>query len=148
MTLYFSLPSKGSTTSLVDAFGLSWIGVWVAIFVVVYVFHIIYTFLWKSTYSFSFLPEYIQMRSGIISRSEVHVPYRAVQDVTVTQGVIERLFGLATVNIQNAAQAQMVGRKLAQTGVVIPGQTPDKANHIAEVVRTITLTKNTGQTGL
>jgi putative membrane protein len=148
ITLYVSLPGKNSTASLTDDFGISWAPTWLVIFIVVYIFHIVYAFLWRSTYSFSFLPEYIQMKSGIISRSEVHVPYRAVQDVTVTQGVIERLFGLSTVNIENAAQAQMVGRKLNKTGVQIPGQTLEKANHIAEVVRSVTLTKNTAQTGL
>jgi putative membrane protein len=148
ITLYISLPGKDSTSSLTDIFGVSWIVAWFLIFLVEYIFHITYAMLWRSTYSLSFLPEYIQMKSGIISRSEVHVPYRAVQDVRVTQGVIERLFGLSTVNIENAAQAQMVGRKLGKTGVQIPGQSLEKANHIAEVVRSVTLTKNTGQTGL
>jgi putative membrane protein len=145
ITFYISGQSTNLDGSIL---GLSPIAAWFWIFVIIFACHIVWTFAWRSTYYFEFLPEYILMRSGIIARSEVHVPYRAVQDVLVTQGIIERMFGLATVNIQNAAAPQMVGRRLNKSGVIIPGQPLQKANHLAEITRSVTLTKNTSQTGL
>ena len=151
ISIWIFAPGKGATESFASLLGLSsglWTGAWIPFFIVIFACHFIGILWWRATYSFAFLPEHIMMRSGLISRSEVHVPYRAVQDVTVTQGVIERFFGLATVNIQNAAQGQMVGRKFVQSGIQIPGQTLEKANHIAEITRSVTLLKNTAQTGL
>jgi putative membrane protein len=148
ITLYIAIPGKNSTQSITDSLGISPTVVWFWAFVVIFIFHIVYMFIWKSVYYFEFLPEYILMRTGVISRSEVHVPYRAVQDVNVKQGIVERMFGLATVSIENAAAPQMVGKKIVGSGVAIPGQSLEKANHIAEIVRNVTLTKNTAQTGL
>ena len=146
LTVYIFDPGKTSGRSFGEEFGLSWT-IWVWIFLMMFAGHVIYTLLWRSTYSFRFLPEYIMMKTGVISRREVHVPYRSVQDVTVTQGLVERMFGLATVNIENAAQAQApqasqrFGRKGTESGITIPGQTPERASHIAEVVQNVALTK-------
>ncbi len=147
--------SDSSSADFATSFlGISFTGVWFWSFVIFFTGHIIYALLWRATYSFQFLPEYIQMKSGVISRSEVHVPYKAVQDVTVKQSIIERLFGLATVNIENAAQNQMQvsiftrGASVRKSGVTVPGQALDKANHLAEVIRSTLLTKNSAGTGL
>ena len=71
------------------------------------------------------------------------------QVVIVKQGIIERMFSLATVSIQNAAANQPVrGRALSSQAINIPGQTPEGANKIAEIVRSISLTRNSIQTGL
>jgi putative membrane protein len=149
ITFYLAMPGKNSSVSLLDAFGISPIAMFAAVFVIAYVFHVIYIFIWKNNFSFNFLPEYIVMKTGVIARSEVHVPYHTIQDVIVSQGIIERLFGLATAKIQNAAAAQVVSRKVVnQNGINIPGQTLVRANHISDVVKSILGTRNTSQTGL
>lgn len=152
LSIYTTSSSSNSESSLGSmvsgVLGISSTSIWFILFAIIFAAHVIWIFLWKSTYFFEFLPEYILMRSGILSRSEVHVPYKAVQDVTVKQGIIERLFGLATVTIENAAQAQMVGRRLGKTGITVPGQTLEKANHLAEVMRNVAVTKNANQMGL
>ncbi len=155
ITLYISLPSKNSDTSLLDALNVSYVPVWLTLFVIIFIFHILYVALWKSTYSFAFLPDYILMRSGIIARSEVHVPYQTVQDVVVNQSIVERLFGLATVTIQNASQNQSAsaffkGTSLGQkqAGIYIPGQPLAQANKLSETIRTIVLSRNAGRTGI
>ena len=85
------------------------------------------TLLWLWGYSFIFLPEYIQLKNGVIARSEKHLPYRVIQDVLVAQGVMERLFGLSTVLVQNAAG--MGG------SVYIPGQSQEKAQELCAHIR-------------
>jgi uncharacterized membrane protein YdbT with pleckstrin-like domain len=120
----------------------------VAIFVIVYIFHIIYMFLWKSSFSFAFLPEYVVMKTGVISRSEVHVPYHTIQDVIVSQGIVERMFGIATAQIQNAASAQPVKKGASSNGISIPGQTLERANHISDIVKGMLGARMSTQTGL
>jgi uncharacterized membrane protein YdbT with pleckstrin-like domain len=114
------------------------------IFAVFYILHNVYIILWKSNYDFKFMPEYIFLHTGIIAKSEKHVPYNTLQDVTVSQGVIERMFGLASVMIENAANNQMrVGRngRPVFNGITIPGQTPANAQKITEALKAVILTK-------
>ncbi len=151
LVTYIAFPRRNSSVSLLDMVGLGGSRIWfliVGVFCVASILQFVYFLIWRRTYSFEFLPEYIVMRSGVIARSEVHLPYRTVQDVVVKQGIIERLLGLATVNIQNAAAAQMVGKTLVQSGINVPGQPLDQANKLSDIVKNITLTKNPTQTGL
>ena len=104
----------------------------------------IYLILWVKNYRFAFTTEYIFMHAGIIAKSEKHIPYNTVQDVIVNQSIFERLFGLARVTIQNAAG----GGGLVGGGMTIPGQTLERANKLAEVVKSIALSKNSIGTGL
>ncbi len=109
---------------------------------VIVVLSCISQWLWKVNFSFEFTDEYIVVRSGILSRSESHTPYRSVQDVLISQGLIDRLFGIATVTIQNAANGG-----LANT-ISLPGQPLAKAQHLSEVVRSALLSQNASKLGL
>ncbi len=154
---YTGTPGRDSTQSLLALLGVDMggaFGIGVVIFVVVYAFCVIYRILWRGAYSFAFLSEYVVLKKGIIARSEMHLPYRSIQDVSVSQGVLERLFGLATVRIENAAQggspaaASPFGRRLSSNAFLIPGQPLDKANALSDIIKNIALTKNASQTGL
>ena len=113
---------------------------------------VIYSIVWKSNFHFAFLPDYIQLSTQVLAKSEQHMPYRTVQDVVVRQGILERMFGLATVFIQNAASISVPrsgGRgAIASQAMNIPGQTLEGANKIAEIVRSVSLTRNSTGTGL
>lgn len=151
IVFYFIAPGEHSDTSTLTALGFSGnqvFVVWLILSLFVFIISFVYQVLWKDTFSFSFLPEYIVLQKGVIARQETHLPYRSVQDVAVSQGIIERMFGLATVRIENAAASQMVGKKMVSSGLRMPGQTLEKANKLSEIVRNITLTKNSSQTGL
>jgi putative membrane protein len=122
-------------------------------FVIIFLCQVIYNVLWKSNFHFAFLPDYIQLSTQVLAKSEQHMPYRTVQDVIVKQGIIERMFGLATVSIQNAAANQTArrsgwGGRTASQAINIPGQTPEGANKITDIVRSISLTRNSARTGL
>ena len=125
-----------------------------ATFILIFLCQIIYYVIWRGNFHFAFLPDYIQLSTQVIAKSEQHMPYRTVQDVIVKQGIIERMFGLATVSIQNAAANQPAqrsgwgGMTNKSQAVDIPGQTPEDANKIAEIVRSISLTRNSARTGL
>lgn len=127
---------------------------WLALSILIMIIRTITLFLWKKNYAFNFTPEHIYFREGVISLSEKHMPYSSIQDVTVTQGVIERLFGLAKVVIQNAAQQPTIiaGRSGQQvvgfSGVLLQGLSLSDANKISTVLKTAVLGRNTSHYGL
>lgn len=125
---------------------------WLALSVLTIIVRTITLFLWKKNYAFNFTPDNIYYRQGVISLSEKHMPYSSIQDVSVQQGVIERMVGLAKVRIENAAQAQVVqsrrGPMSVFSGVLIQGLSVADANKITNILKTTVLGKNTTQYGL
>jgi membrane protein YdbS with pleckstrin-like domain len=126
---------------------------WLALSILTMIVRTIMLFLWKNNYAFDFTPEHIYYKEGVISLSEKHMPYSSIQDVTVKQGVIERLFGLAKVVIENAAQQpMMVGRHGQQVvgfaGVMLQGLSLADANKITNVLKTTVLGRNSSRHGL
>jgi membrane protein YdbS with pleckstrin-like domain len=125
---------------------------WLALSVLTIIVRIITLFLWKKNYTFNFTPENIYYKDGVIAISEKHMPYSSIQDVTVQQGVIERMFGLAKVRIENAAQGQMMPTRRGMvnlfSGVVIQGLSVEDANKITNILKTTVLGKNTSRYGL
>ena len=57
------------------------------------------------TLRYRFDDEGVWRRQGLLWRSEVNVAYRRIQDIHLTNGLIQRWLGLATVSIQTAAGA-------------------------------------------
>lgn len=108
----------------------------VIVFGTIYFAYIFYTFLLRANYSFEFLPDYIVIRSGLFLKKETHLPYQT--NVLVSQGIIERPLGIATVRIGS----------VVSNATIIPGQPLAKANEISDAIKRIALTKNSSQTGL
>ena len=120
----------------------------VATFVVIFMWKVTYASIWKKHFQFAFLPDSIQYSTKVVSKSEQHMLYTTIQDVIVQQGFLEQLLHLSTVRIQNAAGLSNQGRDGQTSGISIPGQTPEDANKLAEIIRSIALQKNTNTTGL
>jgi uncharacterized protein len=55
------------------------------------------------TLEYRFDDEGVWRRQGLLWRREVNVAYRRIQDIHLTNGLIQRWLGLATVSIQTAA---------------------------------------------
>jgi putative membrane protein len=55
------------------------------------------------TLRYRFDDEGVWRRQGMLWRREVNVAYRRIQDIHLTNGIIQRWLGLATVSIQTAA---------------------------------------------
>ena len=55
------------------------------------------------TMRYRFDDEGVWRRQGLLWRSEVNIAYRRIQDIHLTNGLIQRWLGLATVSIQTAA---------------------------------------------
>ncbi len=126
---------------------------WLIICLLTMIYRTIVLLLWRKNYGFKFMPDHIYYKEGVISLSEKHMPYSSIQDVTVRQGVLDRLFGLAKVIIENAAQGQMVFGQSGQriggfNGIQLQGLSLADANKITDLLKTSVLGKNTSQYGL
>lgn len=133
------------------AAGFEFLPLFIGISVVSLILQSIYMIVWKGNYRFSFMPEYIQFHTGVLSMSERHLPYKSIQDVSVNQSLLERMFGLASVKIENAAQTTIKTRYGTQSinmGVVLVGQTPASAAAITEELKSVILSKSSSQMGL
>lgn len=107
--------------------------------------------IYKKNYRFELRPEFIFLHTSVITTKEKHVPYSAVQDVTVQQGLVDRIFGLSNVVILNAATTAVQtkrGMKFISDSVVIPGQLPAKAQELAEILKKILVNIPNRQSGL
>ncbi len=88
----------------------------------------IFTAIWKSLYYFELAEDGILLKTGVISRSARHLPYRSIQDISVSQGVLDRFLGLYKVSIQDAT---------SNSSLVIPGQTKSNAEKISSILNGI-----------
>ncbi len=117
------------------------------LFLLIFFGRIIWVLIWKSSYYFEFLPDYILLRTGVISRSENHLPYKSIQNVTNKQGIIERMLGIATVSVENAAfvtsnaprSFSLGGRSSSRSaGIALIGQPKERAEQLNQLLNQIT----------
>jgi uncharacterized membrane protein YdbT with pleckstrin-like domain len=107
--------------------------------------------LWVHNYSYTFEHDYITQRLGVISISEKHMPYSAVQNVQVNQGVFDRLLGIADVEIENAASVTVgTGKNTTQASdtITIEGLFLAEAQYVSQVLRSALLQNAPAANGL
>lgn len=80
---------------------------------------------------YEFTNEQLRLERGIIWKRYSNVPYERVQNVDITRGIIARLCGFSTVNIQTAGFAYSANRGIFAEGY-IPAVTIQEAEHIRE----------------
>ena len=94
--------------------GYSTLMIVLVVFVLMLIWRIIKLGLFVKNYSFEFTPDYLYIKNGIFSMSETHMPYNTIQDVSINQTFINRMFGIYTVTIENAVGG---GKGLALIGL-------------------------------
>jgi uncharacterized protein len=63
---------------------------------------LIYTWLQAKSYRIELGKDGIHLTYGVLGKTTELVPYGKIQDFVISQGIIERLMSLVTINIQNA----------------------------------------------
>ena len=90
--------------------GLYYIGHWVfavllilpVVTIPVSLILVLYAILDQKTKVFSLTTRKVMMQSGIISRKTSEVGMRDIRSINMSQGILERIFGLGTVQISSA----------------------------------------------
>jgi len=72
--------------------------------VIVIIFALVLPFLRRLTFHYSIEDKFLTLRQGIISRQQRHIPYGVIQNLFVKQDLFDRIFGLASLTIENASQ--------------------------------------------
>lgn len=78
----------------------------------------IYKKIWFKNFHFQFSDNSGIIKSQVIALSSSYVYYDRIQNVNVTQGILERLFGLYSVTIETAAES---GNKQKRAVLRVPG---------------------------
>jgi len=68
------------------------------------IFHFIVTILGRVNFHYSIEEQFLTLRQGILSKQQRHIPYGVIQNLFVKQDLFDRIFGLASLTIENAAQ--------------------------------------------
>lgn len=128
---------------------------WLALVVCFYLFRMGYLFLWKLHYKYEFGQEYIYIKEGVLSVAEKNMAYSTVQDVRIHQGIIDRIFGVADLVIENASANQSFNfgshnqkNPLGINGIVIEGLSLIDAKKITEELKSVLIKKVTINKGL
>jgi len=59
----------------------------------------------RGNFHYSLGEKFLLVKQGVISKKQRNLPYGVIQNVFLRQDLFERIFGLATLRIENAAQA-------------------------------------------
>jgi membrane protein YdbS with pleckstrin-like domain len=62
-------------------------------------------------------PEEIVVRIGIVTRSVKHVPFRAVTNLKMSRGPLDRLLGIGTLHIETAGKSGQTGPEASMVGL-------------------------------
>ena len=108
--------------------GLYYIGHWIAgILLLMFwglgLLVIIYAILDRKTKVFTLTTRKVMAQSGIVSRKTSEVGMRDIRSINMSQGILERIFGLGTVQIGSAGHA---GIEVELKGIQNPSQVRDQ----------------------
>lgn len=82
---------------------------------------------------YEFTPTELRLERGIIWKRYSNVPYERVQNIDVTRGILARLFGFSSLNIQTAGYSAYRGHSSMAEGY-IPAVELSKAEEIRNFV--------------
>ena len=107
--------------------------------------HPITTILNLKNFHYSIGENFLTLRQGILSKEQRNIPYGVIQNIFQKQDLLDRIFGLASLTIENSSHGQMSVQYQKKSEVIgfsgnkvtIPGLT--KAN--AEILKGIVLSR-------
>jgi uncharacterized membrane protein YdbT with pleckstrin-like domain len=84
------------------------LGAWISmgIFFLSLVFVVLISWLTYINYTFAITDFALKIRRGVLSREEIAIPYRQIQDVDITQDISYRLLGLSELVILTAGNQE------------------------------------------
>jgi len=68
------------------------------------IFRFIVTILKKVNFHYSIEEKFLTLKQGILSKQQRYIPYGVIQNLLVKQDLFDRIFGLASLTIENASQ--------------------------------------------
>lgn len=78
--------------------------IYIPLIIIFAIFHFVVTILRRATFHYSIEGQFLTLRQGILSKQQRHIPYGVIQNLFVKQDLFDRIFGLASLTIENASQ--------------------------------------------
>jgi membrane protein YdbS with pleckstrin-like domain len=126
--------------------------IWLCVLVVYVIYRFTYIYLWKKHYKYEFGPEYIFMKIGVISISEKNMGYNTIQDVRINQNLVDRIFGVADLIIENASGSNMPinprAKEAVFNGIVVEGLSLKDARFVSDELKRVISNKKDLTKGL
>ena len=79
--------------------------IWILVYIIAIPITFFYKILSRANFHYTLNQSYLMVKSGVLYKKLRNTPYGIIQNIILKQGIIDRLFGLATLKIENAAQA-------------------------------------------
>jgi len=107
------------------------------------IIYFIDTILKRANFHYSIEEKFLTVKQGILSKQQRHIPYGAIQNLFVKQDLLDRIFGLASLTIENASQGSgALGTPRQQVEIVgffgnkviIPGLTQKDAEILKGII--------------
>jgi len=120
---------------LFDSLGdLNFIPFWITVYIgLIIVVGEMYARMAYNRWFYEFTPDQLRFERGIIWKKYTNIPYERIQNVDITRGIIARILGFSTVNIQTAGFSYTPNRNAFAEGY-IPAVSVEEAEKIREFV--------------
>lgn len=134
LSLFFTFMIMGFILQFADDSWLAMIGSYLLVYVIVILgVGEIYAQMAYNRWFYEFTPNQLRFERGIIWKKYTNIPYERIQNVDITRGIIARICGFSTVNIQTAGFSYTPNRNAFAEGY-IPAVSVQEAEHIREFV--------------
>jgi uncharacterized membrane protein YdbT with pleckstrin-like domain len=115
------------------------------IYMIFGIYSLIYAALRKSNFHYTIDVKFLYLKQGILNKQQRSIPYGVIQNIVVKQDLLDRIFGLASLILENASlgagSGQDVGRQqrtemvgFKGNKVSIPGLKKQNAETLKEIV--------------
>lgn len=106
----------------------------------------IFEYLLRKNFGFSVGEDFFIFNQGIISKEQKNLPYGAIQNIIITQDILDRILGLHNLVIENAASSGGLGMVYKQNSkyplsigfygntAIIPGLTKDNSEELKKII--------------
>jgi uncharacterized membrane protein YdbT with pleckstrin-like domain len=123
------------------------ISFYIIMIVVFATFHLIVTVLRRANFHYSIDEKFFTLKQGVLSKQQRHIPYGVIQNLFIKQDLFDRVFGLASLTVENASygaggavypdvsrkqRVEMVG--FSGNKVNIPGLTKQNAEILKGII--------------
>ena len=118
------------------------ISIYIPLIIIFTISHLVVIILLRVTFHYSIEQQFLTLRQGILSKQQRHIPYGVIQNLFITQDLFDRIFGLASLTIENASQGagaftapqqmELVG--FSGNRVSVPGLTKSNAEILKGII--------------
>jgi membrane protein YdbS with pleckstrin-like domain len=86
----------------------------------------LYVELFFNNFVYSLEKDYVRIQKSVLTRKDIRIPYSRIQNVDIISGLIQRGYGISTIQVQTAGRAISAQGTLSPEGVIPGIRNPEK----------------------